>query len=89
MDLKRCHIREWQQFGSSHNRTATQKADAIRAVREHLTGLPASTLPVFTDGSALSNPGPSLEEQIWFRNAIYCLEWSYWADAGLGWFGFP
>ncbi len=70
IDISKCHIDNWQQLGSSHDRTASQKAQATKSVQDHLRSLPASTLPIFTDGSALGNPGPCGSAAVIFLNGI-------------------
>ncbi len=45
-------------LGSSKNRSAQQVIAAQTAMQNHLQDLSPDTIPVFTDGSALSNPGP-------------------------------
>ncbi len=45
-------------LGSSKNRTAQQVNAAQVAMQHHLQDLTPDTIPVFTDGSALSNPDP-------------------------------
>ena len=64
------YISGWQKLGSSHSRTVTQKTYAARSVRDHLMGLPVSTLPVFTNGSVLSNPGPCGSAAVVFVNGL-------------------
>ncbi len=58
VDLQMCHLPGWKELGCSHTRTTAQKVLAAKAVCDHLNGLPHTTLPIFTDGSALGNPGP-------------------------------
>ncbi len=47
-----------QQLGSSKSRTKEQSMLARQLTTDFITALPRSTLLAFTDGSALSNPGP-------------------------------
>ncbi len=54
-----CETLEGQDgFGSSKNRTVEQAQAARISMQNHLQELATDTIPVFTDGSALSNPGP-------------------------------
>ncbi len=52
------HIQKWQDMGSSHTRSAAQTELAAKSVGDHLNSLPPTTLSIFTEGSALGNPGP-------------------------------
>ncbi len=45
-------------FGSSKNRTVQQAQAARISMQNHIQELTPDIIPVFTDGSALSNPGP-------------------------------
>ncbi len=60
-----CHLQIRQEtidcsvsLGNSKSRSQQQIILATQAVHTHLTSLPPNCVPIFTDGSALKNPGP-------------------------------
>jgi len=48
----------WSQLGNSSNRSEAQKLEANKLTTEFLSKLDHNKVVVFTDGSALGNPGP-------------------------------
>ncbi len=56
--IGKCSVSRWQDLGSSKNRTEQQKILTAQSMEQHILGISADTLPIFTDGSALGNPGP-------------------------------
>jgi ribonuclease HI len=48
----------WEDLGNSKNRTPEQAARAKLILADTLDSLSADCIPIFTDGSALINPGP-------------------------------
>ncbi len=47
-----------ESLGSSKSRSTHQRALAKTATNQYISSIPANVLPCFTDGSALTNPGP-------------------------------
>ncbi len=68
--LQKCFIPRWQELGSSHSRSAAQQDLATKSVRDHIGSLTPETLPIFTDGSALGNPGPCGSAAVIYTNGI-------------------
>ncbi len=54
----RKHIIAWRDLGNANTRTKEQALMSNRLTTEYLTSLPGNSVIGFTDGSALSNPGP-------------------------------
>ncbi len=57
-NIRKSMVNRWKDLGSRRNRTEQQKILTAKSMEQHIRGLPADTLPIFTDGSALENPGP-------------------------------
>ncbi len=68
--LRKCYIPKWQELGSSHSRNAAQQRLATKSVQDHMCSLPHDTLPIFTDGSALGNPGPCGSAAVIYINGL-------------------
>ncbi len=68
--IKSSSIESWRDIGSSNNRTGQQVRLALESVSQHIQQLPSDCLPVFTDGSSLTNPGPSGSAAIVFTSGM-------------------
>ena len=68
--LQKRYLDKWKDLGSSKSRTSAQKLLTSKSIQEHLSGIRESTLAIFTDGSALRNPGPCGCSAIIFINGL-------------------
>ena len=59
-------------WGNSGNRSSEQIKNAKDATASFLQLLPKDTVPVFTDGSALKNPGPCGASAVLYRDGLSC-----------------
>ncbi len=68
--LQKRYLEKWKDLGSSKSRTSAQKLLTTKSIQEHLSGIQRNTLAIFTDGSALRNPGPCGCGAIIFMNGL-------------------
>ncbi len=59
-----------ESLGSSKSRSLRQRALAKTVTSQYISSLPANVLPCFTDGSALTNPGPCGAAAIIYTNGM-------------------
>ncbi len=70
VEIRKRYLEKWKDLGSSKNRTSAQKLLTANSIQEHLSGIQRTTLAIFTDGSALGNPGPCGCSAIIFTNGL-------------------